>query len=322
MMDTDLLPWSRPLIIGGREFSSSLIQGPLAGFSCAPFRALFSQFQPPAYAVSEMISAHDVLHKHTETSRYLVRSPKEKILCYQLAGTSKELLTQAALHLETLGADLIDLNCGCPKGKIRKKGAGSALLELPSNLIAIVEAMSTKLKIPLTVKIRIQGNEVDLELAKAIEQAGACALIVHGRRWYDDYDTPCDYAQIAKIKSAVSIPVIANGDIQDEASLQRAFVETQCDGYMVARGGSGHPWIYQQLLNMNPLTIDQDTRKACFMLHIEDLVRLEGEYRAILQSKAIARYYFKKCWSDAQFQAFYQLETLKGVVSFLSQLGP
>lgn len=189
-----------PLQIGQLTIPHRLIQGPLAGYSCAPFRTLFNAYTPPAYCVTEMSSATDLLNKHALDSRYVYRSPQEQLLAYQISGTEPKILAQAAAQLQAYGADLIDINCGCPKPKIRKKGAGSALLETPEQLIAIIRAVRSMLHIPLTIKIRIQGNETDLVLAKKIEEAGADALIVHGRRWVDDYDVPSDWLHIARIK--------------------------------------------------------------------------------------------------------------------------
>ncbi len=147
-----------PFRIGSLQLPNRLLQGPLAGFSCAPFRQLYYKFLSPAYCVTEMISAYDVLHKHPITSRYLYRAPEETRLCYQISGHDPTIMAQAALRLEGLGADLIDLNCGCPKTKIRKKGAGSALLDTPALLCEIVGAVRRRISIPLTVKLRIQGD--------------------------------------------------------------------------------------------------------------------------------------------------------------------
>jgi tRNA-dihydrouridine synthase B len=303
----------KQLTIGSLTLANRLIQGPLAGFSCAPFRELFYQFIPPAYTVTEMISAHDVVHKHGLNSRYLHRAAKEKTLCYQIAGTDPIVMAEAALRLESLGADLIDINCGCPKEKIRKKGAGSALLEKPKQMVAIVEAVRKAIRIPLTVKLRIQGTNFDFELAKTIEEAGADALIVHGRRWTDDYDVPSDFAQIARIKSQINIPVIANGDIAELQSLQEAFTKTQCDAYMIARAGTGKPWLYQSILEAKGIVADWGRQKALFLQHLQGLASLEGEYKAVLQSKSLVRYYFPNQLDAEQMQAFYRLETLKDI---------
>jgi len=128
-------PWQ----IGSLTLPHRLIQGPLAGYSCAPFRELFYQFTPPAFCVAEMSSAIDIIHKHSSQSRYIYRSPREKILAYQISGNDGDIMAEAALLLQKHGADLIDINCGCPKTKIRKKGAGSALLDDPEKLSAIIK---------------------------------------------------------------------------------------------------------------------------------------------------------------------------------------
>ncbi len=311
-----------PFEIGGLRLSNRLIQGPLAGFSCAPFRQLFYEYTPPAYCVSEMISAQDVLGKHQACSRYLYRAPEERVLCYQLSGNNAPVLAEAAERLQALGADLIDLNAGCPKPKIRKKGAGSALLDEPERLFEIVRAVRRAITIPLTVKLRTSGDERDVILAQALEQAGADALTVHGRRWTEDYVFPCNFSHIARIKAAVSIPVIANGDIADHATLAQAITTTGCDAYMIARAGSGHPWLYQQLLSDSSALVHPPhaERVDCFMRHLHGLSRLESEHQAVLQSKSLGRYYFKHVLCDASLQAFYALNSLNAIFMFLNHL--
>lgn len=309
-----------PFHIGNLKLPHRLIQGPLAGYSCAPFRELFAQFTRPAYCVSEMTSAKDILHQHTAQSRYLYRSPKEQRLAYQIAGNEKEVLAKAAIRLEEEGADLIDINCGCPKTKIRKKGSGSALLEKPDHLMSLIETVKARIKIPLTIKIRIQGNEQDLSLAKRIEDAGADALIVHGRRWVDDYDVPCDWLTIGQIKQAINIPVIANGDIHDAKSLKKAIDISACDAFMIARAGSGRPWLYQELLEQQPVCLTQKEQINLFMTHLQGLAALENEYKAILQSKRLVRYYFKTDLTADLLRHFYLLTSLEEVHDFLQQL--
>jgi tRNA-dihydrouridine synthase B len=317
MMETSLTSLTHSFRIGSATLPHRLLQGPLAGFSAAPMRLSYNQFLPPAYCVSEMISAFDILHKHTPETRYLYRSPEEKILCYQLAGHDPQVMASAAVRLESMGADLIDLNCGCPKAKIRKKKAGSALLDSPDVLCDIISTVRDAIQIPLSVKIRIFGDERDFILAKAIEDAGADALIVHGRRWIDDYDIPCDWPQINKIKQMLRIPVIANGDISDKNTLEKAMAIADCDAYMIARAGCGQPWLYQQLLG-DPPDLTHDLRLACFMQHLHGLATLESEFQAILQSKKLVRYYFRDTLSSPQLQAYYALNSLKEVERFLS----
>lgn len=307
-----------PLQIASLTLPHRLIQGPLAGYSCAPFRELFYQYTPPAYCVTEMSSAMDIIHKHKKDSRYIYRSPFEKTLAYQISGNDPHVLAQAALMLEDYGADLLDINCGCPKTKIRKKGAGSALLDDPEKLVGIIAAVRERISIPLTVKIRIQGAEADLTLARQIEDAGADALIVHGRRWTDDYDIACDLQRIGLIKKQINIPVIANGDIDSPESLSRALEITGCDGFMIARGGSGRPWLYQELLGQKMPVIHLAKKIELFILHLEGLATLENEYKAVLQSKSLARYYFKKIITEPDLNAFYKLDSLSNIKQFFA----
>ncbi|KTD57503.1 tRNA dihydrouridine synthase [Legionella shakespearei] len=306
-----------PFTIGDLKLPHRLIQGPLAGYSCAPFRELFYRFRAPAYCVSEMSSAMDIVHKHSDESRYIYRSPQEQILAYQISGTDPQIMAQAALQLQNKGADLIDINCGCPKTKIRKKGAGSALLEQPEQLSCIIKAVRAAITIPLTVKIRIQGNAHDVALAQLIEASGADALIVHGRRWVDDYDIQCDFHQIATIKKAITIPVIANGDIRSVDSLQQAMSISSCDGFMIGRAGSGRPWLYQELLEQRKMEISASDKRTLFISHLEGLASLEDEYKAVLQSKSLIRYYFRGEFSEEQFNSFYRLNSLGDIRDFL-----
>jgi len=295
------------LKIGSLVLPHRLIQGPLAGYSCAPFRESFMPYRQPAYCVTEMISAHDVLTKHKSHSRYLFKSPNEGLLCYQLSGTCPDEMAQAAVVVEKLGADLIDINCGCPKPKIRKKGAGSALLETPDVLVNIIKKVKQAIQVPLTVKIRLQEAYKDIELSQAIEQAGADALIVHGRTYRDDYDKPCDYAAIYNVKKHLGIPVIANGDIQHQASLKDAMIQTACDGFMIARAGCGKPWLYQHLLE-GAQYVSWDERYQSFQRHIEGLINLENAYQALLQSRSLIKYYFRDGFS---LDEFYKIEDIR-----------
>ncbi len=309
-----------PLQIGSLTLPHRLIQGPLAGYSCAPFRTLFNRYTAPAYCVTEMSSAMDVVHRYTTNSRYIYRAPQEQRLAYQISGTEPAILAQAAERLQAYGADLIDINCGCPKPKIRKKGAGSALLETPELLERIVKSVRAAITIPLTVKIRIQDSPDDIILAQKIEAAGADALIVHGRRWVDDYDVAVNFQQIGQIKQALKIPVIANGDIGSIASLQQAVEFSACDAFMIARAGSGRPWLYQELLEQRAINVSSAEKANLFMTHLQDLAALEDEFKAILQSKSLVRYYFGKNLDTDWLTRFYQLDSLKKIEVFIEYL--
>ena len=215
--------------VGSLELKNRLIQAPLAGISCAPFRALFSRYTKPAYAVTEMISAHSMLQHKTLKKRYLAHSTQEGPWCIQLSGSNPELMYQATQVAASYQPDVIDLNCGCPKPKIRSRGCGSALMDSPHVLGDVVAAMRKATSLPLTVKIRVGGNTQDtsyLEAATVIEACGADAIIVHGRHHSEDYEVAANYQKISEVVRRVKIPVIANGDVRDNASMQRCFDET------------------------------------------------------------------------------------------------
>lgn len=308
-----------PFKIGNLTLANRLIQGPLAGYTAAPLRKLVYQFLAPAYCVSEMISAKDVLTKHLNSSRYLYRAPEEKLLCYQIAGDEPFIMAEAAKKLVGMGADLIDINCGCPKTKIRKKGAGSALLDKPDTLINIVSTVRMAISIPLTVKVRIQADEKsDLNLARLLENEGIDALIIHGRHWQDDYDRPVNLARIAAIKASIKIPVIANGDILDKPNLMKTMENTAADAYMIGRAATGKPWLFQQLLSKKIITISSLKRKKIFLEHLEGLAKLENEFQALLQSRSLFRYYFGKTIDKLYLNQFYQLKNLDEVHHFLN----
>lgn len=308
-----------PFRLGNLNLANRLIQGPLAGYTAAPLRKLVYQFLAPAYCVSEMISAKDVLTKHLDSSRYLYRAPEEKLLCYQIAGDEPLIMAEAAKKLAGMGADLIDINCGCPKTKIRKKGAGSALLDKPDTLINIVSAVRMAISIPLTVKVRIQSDEKsDLNLARLLENEGIDALIIHGRHWQDDYDRPVNLARIAAIKASIKIPVIANGDILDKPNLIKTMENTAADAYMIGRAATGKPWLFQQLLSKEIITISSLKRKKIFLEHLEGLAKLENEFQALLQSRSLFRYYFDKTIDKLYLNQFYQLKNLDEVHHFLN----
>lgn len=310
---------NQPMNIGSLTLSNRLIQAPLAGISCAPFRELFSLFAKPAYAVTEMISAHSMLQHERLNKRYLARSSKEGKWAIQLSGHEPDLLANAVRIAETYHPDLIDLNCGCPKPKIRGKGCGSALMDSPKELEAVVTAMRQATHLPLTVKIRTAGNTLEnqyLEAAKIIEACGADAIIVHGRHHTEGYDVSANYAQIRLVKECVSIPVIANGDVSDLASMQRCFDESQAAGIMIARGTLGKPWLFQQLLE-GGLTPAFEQRVALFQQHLTELSILEGADKvALMQGRRLLKWYFpeldSECLSD-----LYEIETLGAFISSL-----
>ena len=288
--------------LGSLTLQSRLIQGPLAGYSCAPMRVQTWKFSSPAFCSSEMISANTILRANIEP-RFSHRDPLEQRLCVQLSGTEPDTLALAARQLAEQGVEIIELNCGCPVAKIRKKGAGSKLLSTPDQLFNIISAMRASTDAVISVKIRVQDMGLDGEIAALIEKAGADCIVVHGRQWSEKYDVATRYAQIALIKAAVSIPVIGNGDVSDLVSLKQ-MLATGVDAVMIARAGLGQPWLIAQLeaeLNGHTFTPPalQDIGQS-YLEHIHYLAQLDGETRALLQARKLAKYYGRARVADVE----------------------
>lgn len=310
----------QPLILGKVTFPQNMIQGPLAGISCAPFRRLVWKYSQPAFTCTEMLSCKTLIHqRHTSAKRYLTKAPDEGPLSFQLSGNDPAELSEATKIATAHGADLIDLNCGCPVNKIRKKGAGSRLLQNANTLYALIRAMKNNTHVPVSVKIRVDGDSNEAcnnDVAKAITEGGADCVIVHGRHWTEHYETPCRYDQIQFFVNALSIPVIGNGDVQCLKSLQR-MLATGCKGIMIARAGVGQPWLIQKLLteandqHFIPPTLEE--RGEIFLEHIVHLMDLlQNEKFALLQARKFAKYYARETlWKMDFATAIHHCLTLK-----------
>ncbi len=300
-----------PLTLGNLTFDNNLIQGPLAGISCAPFRRLTWQHSKPAFSCTEMISCKTLLHHPLATQkRFTTKALDEGPVCFQLSGADSRELGQATRISTQLGADLIDLNCGCPVNKIRKKGAGSSLLLQPDNLYQLIRAMKDNTHVPVSIKIRVQGFGPDRfhdELIKAINASGLDYLIVHGRHWTEHYETTCHYEDIRFFVEHLNLPVIGNGDIADVASLQ-TMLATGCAGVMIGRAGVGQPWLIGQLKALLAAetfhTPSQYAIGSMFMEHVSELSALLGSEKfALLQARKIAKYYSRRIPARLEFCA-------------------
>lgn len=314
------------LKIGQLTFENNLIQGPLAGISCAPFRELIWQYSQPAYTCTEMISCQTLNHAPLSIQkRYVLKAANEGPVCFQLAGKDPREISEAVKRVTDLGADLIDLNCGCPVKKIRRKGMGSRLLQDPQSLYAAIVAMKQSTHLPVTVKVRVQGGSqfaINDDIANAVTDAGADALIVHGRNWTEHYEKDCNYSEIKYFVDRMSIPVIGNGDVCDLNTLNK-MLETGCAGVMIARAGVGQPWLVERLTKEANNQLFQlpllKERGGAFLRHVTGLQDLlQNEKFAVLQARTFAKYYarelpFQREWMTAVNQVF-TLDELVGLV--------
>lgn len=307
---------NQALKIRSLEFATNLIQGPLAGYTCAPMRAQTWRYSTPAYCSTEMVSANTLVHAKNLARRYTYRAPGEGPLCFQLSGNDPVVMAQATKIVDAMDTDIIEINCGCPVQKIRNKGAGSKLLSQPDNLQRLIASVRNNTDKAVSIKIRVAGDvqdQNDIAIAKLAEQEGVDVLVVHGRHWTERYDTGCRYDQIANIVRAINIPVIGNGDVSDRKTLSK-MLETGCAGVMIARHAMGQPWLFEQLQNENFQMPDAKEIGKIFIEHISQLANLDGEYRAVLQARKMSKYYARNAVNNsAEF-----LQKIMGVEDFSS----
>lgn len=274
------------------DFSKPLmVLAPLAGFTDLPFRSVVKKFGADI-TISEMISSNALVYNSKKTFKMVEKSPNETPYIVQLAGNSKDIIKAAVEILNDMdGIDGIDLNCGCPAPKVFNHGSGSNLL---GDLKKLEEILGTiKLyskKTYTTAKIRIGVDEkIPVDIAKAVENAGADIVWVHGRTRKGAYKAPVDYDAIKEIKENIKIPVIANGDITDYEKAKWVLEHTKTDGVMIGRGAIGKPWIFHQIKN-NMENIDEITKKEIILEHFDKMVEFYGDYGIIIFRKHLHDY--------------------------------
>ncbi len=253
------------------------VLAPLAGFTDLPFRSVVKKFGADL-TVSEMLSSNALAHNSQKTLRMIEKSPLEDPYSVQIAGSDVDIVRQAVELLnEQDGIDIIDLNCGCPVPKVVGHGSGSSLLlnlPLMSNIIKTIKDTSNKSM--TSVKIRLGFEKKNhIEIAKVVEESGADFLAVHGRTRAGKFKAEVDYDAIKEIKESVSIPVIANGDIDSYEKAKWVLEHTSADGVMIGRGAVGAPWIFHQLKTASK-NIDNAIKHDIIMEHFDKMIEFYG----------------------------------------------
>ena len=284
--------------IGSVEIENPFVLAPMAGVTDLPFRKLCKE-QGAGLICTEMVSAKAISFHNKNTESLMEIDPLEHPVSLQLFGSEPELMAEVAKSIEERPFDILDINMGCPVPKVVNNGEGSALLKDSELIGRIIKAVSGAVKKPVTAKMRIgfEGYPVDpVEIAKIMEDSGAAAIAVHGRTRQQYYAGQADWETIRKIKEAVSIPVIGNGDVDSPEKAEALLKETGCDAVMIGRGVRGNPWIFRELNHyfltgekLSPPSI-QEVREM-ILRHARMQIEKKGEFTGIREMRKHVAWY-------------------------------
>ncbi|MBX2881341.1 MAG: tRNA dihydrouridine synthase DusB [Granulosicoccus sp.] len=303
--------------IGTHTVSNPLFLAPMAGVSDRPFRDLCAR-EGAGFAASEMISSDTLLFATAKTRHRIERASSDLPHAVQIAGAVPEQMADAAELNVKHGAEIIDINMGCPAKKVCNRMAGSALLEYPNQVRSILQAVVARVNVPVTLKIRTGPSPESrngVAIARIAEQAGIAALAVHGRTRADRFKGHAEYDTIAAIVDAVTIPVIANGDIRTGDDAVSVINHTGAAGIMVGRAAQGNPWVFAEIgacLRGEPTPVRPSiqTIGQTLIEHLQGCHRLYGEYRGVRIARKHIAWYSSGLRDASAFRAaVYQTET-------------
>lgn len=296
------------LKIGNVELENNLILAPMAGVTDLPFRVLCKE-QGAGMVCTEMASSRAIFHNDEKTKMLVNTKGEKRPISFQIFGSDEESMAFSAKEFSKF-ADIIDINMGCPAPKVVKNGDGSKLLQDLEKAEKIIQSVVKNSFVPVTLKMRKGWDKdhiVAVELAKIAEKNGVSAITVHGRTRTEFFSGEVDLEIIKKVKEAVSIPVIGNGNIVDEETAREMFEKTGVDGIMIGRGSLGNPWIFRNIKNylvkgekLESPTLQE--RKEVMKRHIELSIQDKGESVAIHEIRKHISWYTKNLPNSSEFR--------------------
>lgn len=314
--------------IGNIILGNNVFLAPMAGITDAVFRLICKE-QGAGLVYTEMVSAKAIYYNDEKSIRLAEISVDEEPAAIQIFGSDPAIMANVSDRLNSSNACIIDINMGCPTPKITKNGEGSALMLDPQLVGKIVKEVSTASVKPVTVKIRKGWDERRVnavEIAKIAQENGAKAVTVHGRTREQFYSGKADWDIIKKVKEAVEIPVIGNGDVFSREDAESLLAETGCDGIMIGRGAQGNPWIFKDILDKGAereagIKVSVSERLAMIKRHMDMLVELKGEYTGVREMRKHIAWYIKGLRNSASVKdRVFHAKSREEVVDIISEL--
>ncbi|WP_100657917.1 tRNA dihydrouridine synthase DusB [Alteromonas flava] len=325
-------PLLKQLTIGHYQLDNNVLLAPMAGVTDRPFRQMCKKMGA-GLVVSEMLSSNPDVWRTTKSLKRMDHTGEVGIRSVQIAGSEPALMAQAAQFNVENGAQIIDINMGCPAKKVNKKLAGSALLQDPELVERIVDAVVQAVDVPVTLKIRTgwnRDNRNGVEIARIAEDKGICSLAVHGRTRECMYKGQAEYDTIAAIKAAVTIPVIANGDITSPEKAAEVMRKTDADGVMIGRGAQGNPWIFKQIIEhfqtgRKAQLPSLDEQHQVLREHVINVQRFYSGISGVRIARKHVGWYLAERDTDRKFRSFFNavetdVEQLEAIDNFFQQL--
>jgi tRNA-dihydrouridine synthase B len=291
------------LQIGSLALSSNLLLSPLAGYTNLPFRLIVRELGGLGLATTDLVNARSLIERKTKALKLIETSPADQPLAVQLFGSVAEEMREAAVFLESLGIAVVDINMGCPVRKVCQVGGGSAMMTDLAGTARLVRRMVQAVRIPVTAKMRLGWDDENWtapELARALEDAGVAAIVVHGRTRGQGFQGPVKIEGIRAVVQAVqTIPVIGNGDVTTPQAAKRMLDQTGCAGVSIGRGAFYNPWIFSQTyhhLRTGELPPEPgfEERVRVMSRHLDQMIAVFGEERACRMFRKVAPWYARR----------------------------